>query len=274
MNFLDLVVRLLDGFGLLGPALVGVMTLAKFVQNLTKNQAVDWKGLLAELIGVFWLYIALLLVMLGFIVWAMSSQVSWPLVGLALCVVVTLWLGLEAFPHLRSKMQFPGWLGDVFFSCLLLGGAIIIFSEVSGAVSKALLTCEYRFQGTLAGGVKAGDARCVDYWLKQESSGASFGNPPLLYVAADGENASVLASLLASGRFDPNMPNDAGDTPLHVALQNGRHDMVCRLLAHGSNMHFPNSKNITPMELAARSEDASLGALFKGNACRLKSVAQ
>ena len=206
--------------------------------------------------------------------WAMSSQAGWPIFGLALGVVATLWMGLEVFPHLRSKMKVPGWLEDVFFFCLLLGGAIVIISEVSVSAPKALLSCEFRSGGTLAGAVEAGDARCVDHWLHQDPTAANVGNPPLLYVAAGGDNALVLASLLVSGRFEPNMPNAAGNTPLHVALQNGRHDMVCRLLAHGANMHLPNSKNITPLELAARSEDKSLRALLESNACRLPSMVQ
>ena len=121
MNFLDLVERLLVGVGFIGPAVVVLMTFAKLVQGVTKNQTDDWKAFFSELTGVVWLNVALLLVVLGIVVWAISSQVSWQLFGLALCLVATLWLGLEAFPHLRSKMQFPGWLGDVFFSSLLLG---------------------------------------------------------------------------------------------------------------------------------------------------------
>ena len=41
MNFLDLVERLLSGFGLIGSAIVGLMTLAKLVKNLTRHQTAD-----------------------------------------------------------------------------------------------------------------------------------------------------------------------------------------------------------------------------------------
>ena len=273
INFLELIEHLPRVVGLIVSAIVGLITIAKSIQRLNEQQTAIWKAIFIEIMGVVWIHVALLLAIWGIVLWNMHSQPVWPIIGLVLGILATLWLGLEGLFDLRSKLQVPGWLDNLLFSCLILGGAIVIISEVNVAVRKELLSCEFRFEGTLSGAVEAGDARCVDHWLQQDPPPAGVGNPPLLYVAAGGDNALVLASLLDSGRFDPNMPTAAGDTPLHIAVQNGRHDMVYRLLSHGASMNLPNRKNITPFELAAKGEDKSLGDLFKGNVCWHPSVA-
>ena len=113
------------------------------------------------------------------------------------------------------------------------------------------------------------NARCVDYWLQRgvPASEGFVGAHPLLYVAAGGSDVRVLALLLNSGQYDPNLPTADGNTPLHVAVRNGQPDMVCRLLAHGALSHLPNRDFMTPLDEARDLSDQDLVALIEGEAC-------
>ena len=133
----------------------------------------------------------------------MSSHSGWSLSGLSLgCFgnsVVGDWKSLF---NLTSKMQVPAWIGDAFVICFLLGGAIVLISEVSVAVPKVLLSCDFKSGCKLAGAVTNADTHCVDYWLQQEPLVVGGGDQPLLYMAVETDNALVLSRHLATSQFD------------------------------------------------------------------------
>ncbi len=164
---------------------------------------------------------------------------------------------------LPSKWQIWDWVEKGILIGFLMGGAMVLVHETHSHVQKTLLSCDFRAGGTLAGAVAASDVRCVDHWLRQVAP-VDRGEQPLLHVAVAADNALVLSRLLDSGRFNPNQPAAHGDTSLHAAVRKGRRDMVCLLLSHGSNRHFPNGDHVTPLDLAA---DRDRVALLEGDVC-------
>ena len=117
---------------------------------------------------------------------------------------------------------------------------------------------------SLAAAVDTAEASCVAHWLTQ---GAGSGDQPLLHAAVGTGNTTILYLLLTSGRFGPNDTTGAGETPLPAAVRMGRPDMVCHLIAHGAQRHFPNRDFITPLDLARDLSDPDLVALIEGDTC-------
>ena len=210
---------------------------------------------------------------LGYALWAVHVLIfshKWVVTVILLPgILATAVLGVKPVVQIGQ----PRWLSMavVVTGLLYFLGAVTFFLVVSldQAGSEIKNSCELQSDGTLAVAVATGDARCVDYWLQQSPSATDGGVQPLLYVAAGGSDAHVLGLLLASGQFDSNMPTSDGDTPLHAAVRNSRHDMVCRLLAHGANRNFPNSEKVTPLDLAADLKKQDLMALLAGDNCFL-----
>lgn len=80
------------------------------------------------------------------------------------------------------------------------------------------------------------------------------GATALHHAAHHGEDGAV-AFLLQHGA-DPNAANEAGDTPLHLALQSSRaHAVIGRLLAHGASALQRDRSGRLPLQLAAALAD-------------------
>ena len=216
-------------------------------------------------------------------VWTAGSVRRWAVIGaLVIGIGATGILGVR--PLTFDKPGTPRWLKvTAVIGMLYMLGAVAAYEIVTVVQIRTNIksSCVLRPGGTLAGAVAGHDVRCVDYWLQRGvPANAGFaGDHPLLYVAvaAEDSDARVLTLLLNSGQFDPNMPTADGDTPLHAAVRNSRHDMVCRLIAHGALSHVPNldsitpldlaRASITPLDLARASPDQDLVALMEGEAC-------
>ena len=152
---------------------------------------------------------------------------------------------------------------------MVLAIAVFGFHALGQTRTDLQSSCELQSGGTLAAAVADSNARCVDYWLQRgvPTDAAFAGEQPLLYVAAEESDVRVLALLLNSGHFDPNLPTADGDTPLHASVRNGQPDMVCRLLAHGALSRVPNRDFVTPLDEARALSDQDLVTLFEGAAC-------
>ena len=152
---------------------------------------------------------------------------------------------------------------------MVLAIAVFGFHALGQTRTDLQSSCELQSGGTLAAAVADSNARCVDYWLQRgvPTDAAFAGEQPLLYVAAEESDVRVLALLLNSGHFDPNLPTADGDTPLHASVRNGQPDMVCRLLAHGALSRVPNRDFITPLDLARDLPNQDLVALIEGETC-------
>nr|WP_255565508.1 ankyrin repeat domain-containing protein [Wolbachia endosymbiont of Cylisticus convexus] len=81
----------------------------------------------------------------------------------------------------------------------------------------------------------------------QDNSGST-----LLHHAAFGNDPKLIKLLLNELRFDIDIINKEGNTPLHVAARYGRLDAVKGLLTRGANIDARNNVNNTPLHIAAR----------------------
>ena len=186
-------------------------------------------------------------------------------------IVATEILGVK--PLTFSDSGTPRWLKvSALIGFLYVLGVVGVYGILTlGQIRTDIKdSCELRFEGdTLAGAVADSNVRCVDYWLQEDipASAAFAGEQPLLYVAAGKSDVRVLALLLNSGHFDPNLPTADGDTPLHAAVRNGQPDMVCRLLAHGALSRVPNRDFVTPLDEARDLSDQSLVTLIESETC-------
>ena len=74
------------------------------------------------------------------------------------------------------------------------------------------------------------------------------GNTGLHWSARLGLNA--MARLLIENGANPNIRNDANDTPLHWAAREGQKELVVILLAHGAKVNAVGKAGWTPLRWA------------------------
>ncbi len=72
-----------------------------------------------------------------------------------------------------------------------------------------------------------------------------------LFMAAAGAKAKSVATLLDLGA-DPNIPNHAGDTALHVAVLSNGADCVQMLIEHRAEINVRDDQGVTPLMRAAQ----------------------
>ena len=70
-------------------------------------------------------------------------------------------------------------------------------------------------------------------------------------------NLPAMRAALALGA-DANAPHQSGCTPLHVAIECGRDDIVFLLLAHGANPNAKDSSGYSPLQLAVEHSHSNL----------------
>ena len=83
-----------------------------------------------------------------------------------------------------------------------------------------------------------------EYNLIRDSS----GNTMVALAALHGDHEMI--KLLVANGFDPNIPNNAGDTPLHHAIVGEKIKCVDVLVQLGVNEKHKNNKGIIPWELS------------------------
>ncbi len=82
-------------------------------------------------------------------------------------------------------------------------------------------------------------------------SGAVSGSYEDFFRALRIDNAGAVSELLARG-FDPNSPDEKGQTGLHLAIRDNSPKVVAVLLAHPAvRVDAPNASDETPLMLAA-----------------------
>jgi ankyrin repeat protein len=89
----------------------------------------------------------------------------------------------------------------------------------------------------------------------------SDGDTPLHKVALWGDNYA--AALLMDAGAEVDALGDMGCTPLYFAVMNGHEHVVATLLKRGADPDIRSELGSTPRELALRSENKVLQALFR-----------
>ncbi|WP_349967748.1 ankyrin repeat domain-containing protein [Wolbachia endosymbiont of Armadillidium arcangelii] len=100
---------------------------------------------------------------------------------------------------------------------------------------------------TPLGLVKRGSDLEMFFFNYQDNSGST-----LLHHAAFGNDPKLIKFLLNELKFNINIINEEGNTPLHVAARYGRLDAVKGLLSRRANIDARNNVNNTPLHIAAR----------------------
>ena len=71
------------------------------------------------------------------------------------------------------------------------------------------------------------------------------GNTPL-HLAVQAGKTDVVESLCEQGMLDVNSQNKDGNTPLHLAIMNKNQDLVTKLMDESANVNIKNSDKKTP----------------------------
>ena len=70
-----------------------------------------------------------------------------------------------------------------------------------------------------------------------------------LTMAARNKSVNIICAL-CNGHADPNIPEDTGIYPLHIAIFNGHEPSVQMLIAYRANIYFSDPNGLSPVELA------------------------
>lgn len=94
-----------------------------------------------------------------------------------------------------------------------------------------------------------------------------------VHEAAGGDPATGILELLLSHGADPNIHDNRGQTPLHVAVAGGKAANVAMLISHGADPDAVEEKGWTPLHLAVREPDLAVVSLLieKGASVNLKN---
>lgn len=94
---------------------------------------------------------------------------------------------------------------------------------------------------------------------------------PLSAAVVSGEYVCVELVLESGG--DPSVGNSIGETPLHVAAQLGRHDLLRQILSVSDRVDYQSGGGFTPLHYALYSQDfeSALMLLEAGADCALES---
>jgi len=97
-------------------------------------------------------------------------------------------------------------------------------------------------------------AEAVDTLLDNKAnveSCAAFGQKPLHY-AVTRASVELVKTLLTKGKANPNGQDNQNFSPLHLATQRGRLDILKLLFAHGADLRAQNDEYETVLHVAAR----------------------
>ncbi|XP_067045027.1 transient receptor potential cation channel subfamily A member 1-like isoform X2 [Acropora muricata] len=82
-------------------------------------------------------------------------------------------------------------------------------------------------------------------------SSSAFGQKPLHYVVSRA-SVELVEKMLTKGKANPNSLDNQKFTPLHLAAQRGRLDILEILLAHGADFRLQNDEDETAIHIAAK----------------------
>ena len=105
------------------------------------------------------------------------------------------------------------------------------------------------------------DAAGLERVLQDDRTGVNHrhnGMSPLLWACQ--LRAPLIVKLLLSAGADPNLPDDEGETPLHVAAFEGTMETVHLLLQHGANPDAATEDGKTPLMNSAKAGHGLIAA--------------
>eukprot|EP00128_Syssomonas_multiformis_P008131 Colp12_sorted_trinity150504_noHs@4421 len=179
-----------------------------------------------------------------------------------------------------SRGDSKGSLGEVKNEAKLekrlsvkLFGKDVDFSKIG--LEKRKSTEELQAQSPLIKAIKAGDLDLVKEELDRKSSGATgllkkfhvtdkknkTRKHTALHIAVEQRQEQMVAMLLEHG-YDPNRPNETGNTPLHIVASIGNINIARSLLRKGASIALKNDEGKTPVAIAFDQPDGSTLAHF------------
>ncbi|MGP8269408.1 MAG: ankyrin repeat domain-containing protein [Terracidiphilus sp.] len=102
----------------------------------------------------------------------------------------------------------------------------------------------------LSGGANPNSRKCCYYdFLNNIGVTQIFEEDTPLGIAIENNKREIVRLLLDAGA-DPNLPSSSGGSPLVIALEHRHQKIVTVLLAHGADPNRPDPHNSTPFMIA------------------------
>ena len=95
---------------------------------------------------------------------------------------------------------------------------------------------------------------CIEKFMRLDEAGGELGvvlqtqqalNSNLHIISGINCLPNLTDALLNSGRYDANVMNAFGETPLHIATRFGNVQIIEVLMSHGANPNIPNNDGVT-----------------------------
>lgn len=101
------------------------------------------------------------------------------------------------------------------------------------------------------------------HWNQEEVTVLKAPSDNRLHRAIKGNELKLVKQYLQDDLDGINAPNSNGDTPLHLAVQNGNPDIIRLLLANGADQNVLNNQKKAPIELASMENVTDLEQIFQ-----------
>ncbi|MEG4173133.1 MULTISPECIES: ankyrin repeat domain-containing protein [unclassified Microcoleus] len=94
-----------------------------------------------------------------------------------------------------------------------------------------------------------------------------YGDTPL-HLAVQNNRPEIVSLLIANGA-KVNVENASGNTPLHLAVQNNRPEIVSFLIANGAKVNVENASGNTPLHLAVQNNRPEIVSFLIANGAKV-----
>ena len=170
----------------------------------------------------------------------------WMMAVLGLVVMIALFLYLKVF---------------VFLLCILLAVGANLPDQWADGLGISKLPLLVALAIMVIGSLLNYGTKAVPMGLEPPPRKKSVESTNALIQAIEKNQTYKLKTILGMG-FDPNVPNDQGESPLHVAAARGDLIVAGLLLKNGADPDLPRRDGTTPMQLAVKGGHDKVVALL------------
>ena len=111
-------------------------------------------------------------------------------------------------------------------------------------------TCKSSEVSTLLSSIEHDNETCVSYHLDRTTMQNHLPSELVLHKAIKNGNPAIISKILAHYPTSIHLADQEGITPLHIAVESARLDIVCTLLAHGAHTQVISRDHVSAEDLA------------------------